>query len=72
MSVVSVTIVSHCRGCQSKYIVSSSSPDSEGEGELHSAATSFYFLLEDFQEVIIIYKILQYSCVLYDLGQWVV
>jgi hypothetical protein len=61
MSVVSGNIVSHGRGCQSKYIVSSSSPHSEGEGELHSAATSFYFLLEDVQGVVIIYKMLQYS-----------
>jgi hypothetical protein len=44
MSVVNGNIVSHGRGYRSRYIVSSSSPHSEGEGKLHGAATSFCFL----------------------------
>lgn len=72
MSVVSGNIVSLGRGCRSRYIVSSSSPHSEGEGELHSAATSFYFLLEDGQGVDIICNMLHHSRVLYNLGQCVV
>jgi hypothetical protein len=61
MSVVNGNIVSHGGRYRSGYIVSSSSPHSEGEGEFHSAATSFCFLLEGGQGVVINCKMLQHS-----------
>jgi hypothetical protein len=47
MSVVNGNIVLHCGWYCSWYIESSSSPWGEGEGEVHSAATSLSFRLEN-------------------------
>jgi hypothetical protein len=47
MNVVNRNIVLHCGWYCSWYIESSSSPLSEGEGEVHKAATSLCFHLQD-------------------------